>query len=158
MIPPTTQRVTAHTADRINRRIKREMMQRLKHYQRHPKEIDRRLAELDEEWDIERTLEANAAALISGSLLLSLFTGRRKPLFLAAGVSAFLLQHAIQGWCPPLPIFRRLGFRTATEIETERYALKMLRGDLDPVKRDSDLESTVAIMQRPGETHPGCLH
>jgi hypothetical protein len=44
-------------------------------------------------------------------------------------VGAFLLQHAIQGWCPPVPIFRRLGFRTAGEIDEERYALKDLRGD-----------------------------
>jgi hypothetical protein len=44
---------------------------------------------------------------------------------------AFFLQHAIQGWCPPLPAFRMLGFRTKKEIEKERYALKLLRGDFD---------------------------
>jgi hypothetical protein len=31
-------------------------------------------------------------------------------------VGAFLLQHAIQGWCPLIQLFRRLGFRTQTEI------------------------------------------
>jgi hypothetical protein len=30
-----------------------------------------------------------------------------------------------------LPIFRRLGFRTASEIDRERYALKALRGDFE---------------------------
>jgi hypothetical protein len=25
-------------------------------------------------------------------------------------VAGFLLQHALQGWCPPVPVFRRLGF------------------------------------------------
>jgi hypothetical protein len=44
-------------------------------------------------------------------------------------VLAFLFQHALQGWCPPVPILRRLAFRTASEIEHERYALKALRGD-----------------------------
>jgi hypothetical protein len=44
-------------------------------------------------------------------------------------VAGFLLQHAVQGWCPPVPVFRRLGFRTQTEIDYERYALKVLRGD-----------------------------
>jgi len=39
-------------------------------------------------------------------------------------VTAFLLQHAIQGWCPPIPILRRFGFRTADEINRERYALR----------------------------------
>jgi hypothetical protein len=37
----------------------------------------------------------------------------------------------VQGWCPPLPVFRRLGIRTASEIDYERYALKSLRGDFD---------------------------
>ena len=44
-------------------------------------------------------------------------------------VGGFLLQHAVQGWCPPLPVFRRYGVRTQTEIDDERYALKALRGD-----------------------------
>lgn len=44
----------------------------------------------------------------------------------------FLLQHAVQGWCPPLPVFRRLGVRTAREIHEEILALKAMRGDFDP--------------------------
>ena len=44
-------------------------------------------------------------------------------------MSLFLLQHALQGWCPPLPLLRRLGVRTQAEIERERYALKAIRGD-----------------------------
>jgi hypothetical protein len=28
-----------------------------------------------------------------------------------------------------MPVFRRLGFRTQSEIDSERYALKTLRGD-----------------------------
>ncbi|MCA9457611.1 MAG: hypothetical protein KC587_13175, partial [Nitrospira sp.] len=39
------------------------------------------------------------------------------------------LQHAIQGWCPPVPLFRRMGIRTTHEIQQERHALKALRGD-----------------------------
>jgi hypothetical protein len=44
-------------------------------------------------------------------------------------VQSFFLQHALQGWCPPLPMLRRLGFRTQHEIECERCALKAKRGD-----------------------------
>ncbi len=44
-------------------------------------------------------------------------------------VAAFLLQHALQGWCPPLPLLRRLGIRTAAEIHDEIIALRILRGD-----------------------------
>jgi hypothetical protein len=35
----------------------------------------------------------------------------------------------VSGWYPLMPLFRRLGIRTAREIERERYALKALRGD-----------------------------
>jgi DNA-binding transcriptional ArsR family regulator len=45
----------------------------------------------------------------------------------------FLFQHATQGWCPPLPLFRKRGVRTRKEIEREKYALKALRRDFDPV-------------------------
>jgi hypothetical protein len=90
--------------------------------------INRRLAELDREWDIERALEANAATVS----LIGLTLGRtvdQKWFLLPTVVAGFLLQHAVQGWCPPLPVFRRLGVRTRTEIDYERYALKVLRGD-----------------------------
>jgi hypothetical protein len=36
------------------------------------------------------------------------------------------LQHALQGWCPPVPVLRRLGYRTQPEIEEERCALRAL--------------------------------
>jgi len=35
----------------------------------------------------------------------------------------FLAFHALRGWCPPLPLFRRLGFRSADEIGVEREVL-----------------------------------
>jgi hypothetical protein len=59
-------------------------------------------------------------------------------------VTAFLFQHAVQGWCPPVPILRRLGFRTVTEIEQERHALKALRGDFARVDQADD-RATAAI-------------
>ena len=57
----------------------------------------------------------------------------RRLLVLPGLVAAFLLQHALQGWCPPVPLFRHLGFRTAAEIDEERCALKALRGDFREV-------------------------
>jgi hypothetical protein len=61
-------------------------------------------------------------------------------------VTGFLLQHAIQGWCPPVPILRRLGFRTADEINRERYALKALRGDFkDAEKPKTPAESATTV-------------
>lgn len=97
-----------------------------------PQYIEERLAELDREWDIERCLEATAASFSLIGMTLGA-TVTRKWFALPAVVAAFLLQHAIQGWCPPLPLLRRLGVRTADEINRERYALKVLRGDFADV-------------------------
>jgi len=127
-IPDTTERVAARTAGHVNRRIAQQMEASVARCADRPDRIARRLAELDREWDVERALEANAASLALCGVLLGV-TADRRFLALPALVTAFLLQHAVQGWCPPLPVLRRLGIRTATEIARERYALKYLRGD-----------------------------
>ena len=79
--------------------------------------------ELDKEWDIERVLEVKASALALTGLVLGLTVNKRW--FAVPGIIlAFLLQHGLQGWCPPIPILRRLGVRTRGEIDREKYALK----------------------------------
>ena len=121
MLPTTPERVPAHTSEPVNRSIRDEIDDSVRWHSRHPERIDRRLHELDEEWDIERTLEANAATLALTGSVLGIFVDKR---FLAVPVvvTAFLLQHALQGWCPPVPFFRRRGVRTMREIDEERYA------------------------------------
>ena len=122
----TAGRVPAHSPDAANRVIRRNTESNIQYFAAHPQEIDARLAELDREWDIERTLEANAASISVAAVLLGL-TSSRKWFLLPGIVGGFLLQHALQGWYPPLPFFRRLGVRTQTEIEAERHALQALR-------------------------------
>jgi hypothetical protein len=134
-------RVPKHTDEEINSRIRREIAFSLQYYAAHKDEIPKRLRELDQEWDIERAIEANAAALGLVGTALGL-TRHRKWLTLPLLVNAFLLQHAIEGWCPPVPILRRLGFRTAYEIEEERAALKTLRGDNENVPTADDAPAT----------------
>lgn len=134
MLPPTTRRVAEHTAAHVNDRIRRETEERVARIAAAgPDAIARRLEELDREWDIERTLEANAATITAVGSALTLLVDRRFAL-VPLVVGSFLLQHAVQGWCPPLPAFRRMGVRTQSEIERERYALKALRGDFEPVR------------------------
>ena len=136
-MPATSERVAVHTAETVNRKLHKALQMRLCYYTEHPEEIGARLTELNEEWDIERTLEANATTL--GMIGLGLgATVSRKYFFLPTIVMGFLFQHALQGWCPPIPLFRRFGVRTQTEIETERYALKALRGDFEPVAQQTD--------------------
>ena len=53
-------------------------------------------------------------------------------------MNGFLLMHAIQGWCPPLPIIRKMGVRTAEEIFHEKFVLKQIRGDFS--ENDKEVE------------------
>ena len=129
IVSTTAERVTGHTAEAVNEHIRRKTEECVERTARggHAA-IAARLSELDEEWDVERCLETGASSLVLTGTLLGLTVDKRW-LMLPAGVAAFLLQHALQGWCPPLPILRRLGVRTSDEIAEERYALKALRGD-----------------------------
>jgi|AntRauTorcE11897_2_1112592.scaffolds.fasta_scaffold02125_2 hypothetical protein len=126
----TADRVARHTAPHVNARIEEDMEMRLIYFAEHVEDIDRRLKELDREQNIETVLQANAATLSMVGLALGL-TRHKRWLGLPLVVSGFLFQHARQGWCPPLSVFRRMGVRTAEEINQERYALKYLRGDFD---------------------------
>jgi hypothetical protein len=132
MLPETPQRVPAHTSDEVNRWIAQRTAASVDWHARHPDHIGPRLHQLDREWDMERTLEANAATLALTGTLLGLFVDRRF-LALPVAVTAFLLQHALQGWCPPVPFFRKRGVRAMREIDEERFALKALRGDFGPL-------------------------
>lgn len=133
----TFDRVPAHTSEEINQRIQNDIRKRVRHFATHPDAIPHRLRELREEWDIERAIEANASALAFTGVVLGVARDSRW-LALPALVTAFLFQHAIQGWCPPVPVLRRMGFRTAHEIEQERTALKALRGDFNAVSSELD--------------------
>jgi hypothetical protein len=128
-LPDTTERVEEHTSDKVNEEISEQTKRNIEYYKNQSKEeIDKRLEELEAEWDTERVLEANASTLILIGTTLGA-TVSRKWLALPLVVSSFLLQHALQGWCPPLAVLRRLGIRTANEINEEKTALKEIRGD-----------------------------
>jgi hypothetical protein len=138
MIPSTVNRVPEHSPEFTNEAIQRQTEARVLHFaSAGPRAIDRRLRQLDQEWDIERVLEANASSLILAGMALGSLVDRRYYL-VPTVVAGFLLQHAIQGWCPPLPLFRRMGVRTAHEIEQERRALLLLRGDWHGMEGDTD--------------------
>ncbi|RPH35404.1 DUF2892 domain-containing protein [bacterium] len=126
-------RVRAHTSPEVATRIDNEAVNRVRYYAPlNDAKITRHIEELDREWDVERHLEMSASSLALTGLVLS-FVHNRKWLMLTGFVLPFLLQHAVQGWCPPLTLFRRLGIRTRKEIDEEKYAMKALRGDFDGV-------------------------
>lgn len=119
-------RVRRSTALNVNVDIDRQTDANIRRFSAASREqILKRIDELDREWDIERALEVNASSLALTGLALGV-TADRRWLALPAVVMAFLFQHGVQGWCPPLPILRRLGFRTRGEIDREKYELKAL--------------------------------
>src|SRR5947209_19982007 len=143
MLATTTGRVPEHTAAPVNEAIRRRTEVTVRRVAAAgPAAIDRRLRELDEEWDIERCLETMAPTFTLLGMTLGL-TVSRKFFVIPLAVQTFFLQHALQGWCPPVPVLRRLGVRTVEEIEQERTALKALRGDFKGVTRPRKIEGKV---------------
>ena len=123
-----TDRVRRHTAAEVLRRIDNVTVTSLSCCAGSPVQTDRRLKELDEEWDTDRALEVEAATTGLIGLALGTFV-RKRLLALPAVVAAAVLLQATTGRYPLMPLFRRLGLRTSKEIARERYALKALRGD-----------------------------
>ena len=134
MISSSKERVPRHTSPSDQRAIAQTRASSIRYFAAHPHEIERRLEELDKEWDIERAIEMNASALAFTGVAAGILHDKRW-LILPALVTGFLFQHAVQGWCPPVPVLRKLGFRTVYEIEQERYALKALRSTPKPRAR-----------------------
>lgn len=132
-------------AEELKQASERRTVAQLSYYVDHPLEIDLRLHALDEEWPIERILQANAGLMT----LTGVFLGAKASrgwLLLPALCAGFLVQHAATGDCPPARVLRRLGFRSKREIEQERYALKALRGDFERLPQAKNKVSTLLEM------------
>jgi hypothetical protein len=120
--------VPTHFVDSADHAMERGAIGRLSRCASSNALVARQLRNLEREWDLERTVETWFASVVLTGVTLAV-TRDRRWIALPAVAAGFMLQHAIQGWCPPVPLFRRLGFRTQSEIARERYALKGMRGD-----------------------------
>ena len=131
--PSDMERVRANTPAEINWRIDRQIEDSVRRYASEPKDVIlRRIWELEREWDIERVLQLMASSFSLTGIFLSGVRDKRW-FVLPAVVLSFLFLHAVQGWCPPVPVLRRLGVRTREEIDRERHALKVLVGDFPSI-------------------------
>lgn len=127
-------RTEESTPDALNERIRRHTEASLSSaVAAGPLAIEARLRQLEAEWDTERVLETLAGTFVLTGTVLGA-TVNRRWLALPALVSAFLLQHGLQGWCPPLSIIRALGVRTPGEIAAERAALEAARREGFPFR------------------------
>jgi len=126
----------------------RQLESSVLYYAKHPEEIDRRLWELDREWDVERVTEAEFGLSALVGITLGLFS--RKWTLLGALAAGLLAYHALQGRSPVGLAYRRMGLRTMNEIDQERFALKALRGDFGNLgmEPESDLVEKVKKAMR----------
>ena len=129
VLPPTAKRVSLRTDPKINADIRKQTVKNINLYKScNESDINERVSKLGQEWDTERFMELNAAAITIISSYLGVRTGRLWFL-LTGAVAVFMLQHAFWGWCPVMPLIRKLGVRTIDEINNEKAALKLFRGD-----------------------------
>ena len=110
------------------RRNRQRTEQVLAYYAAQLNQIDQRLKELEEEWDLDQAVMA-ASAGVSASGLLMAVMGSRKSLLMPLAAAGFMLHYALTGWNGLSSLLYRMGVRSVQEIDEERTALKALRGD-----------------------------
>ncbi|MBI2785444.1 MAG: hypothetical protein HYX60_03705 [Legionella longbeachae] len=140
--------VRANTSAATNQAIDNQMIATLQTFSTASlDEINQRLDKIEKEYNVERVLELNASTLAFIGVLLGAFVNIYW-LILPALVLPFLALHAVQGWCPPLPILRALKIRTQKEIDVEKYSLKILRGDFDGLQKEKDIPKILQIVRK----------
>jgi hypothetical protein len=128
-------RIRQHSPASANQEIDEQATAMVRAYGSRPDATADRLRHLAGEWDMERALFA--ATSVNLLISLSLAARSRRWLAYTMVVAAFQLQHAVQGWCPPVSVLRRFGFRTRQEIDRERVALKAVRGDFTDIRPET---------------------
>src|SRR5215211_6185182 len=104
-----------------------------------PAAIDARLAELERECSAGRVAKAAlGVVIVAGSVLAAVHS----PwwLILPAVAAVFLIQYMFTRSSWMTGVFHEAGFRTGSEIEQEKFALKALRGDFKHVPTVHDIE------------------
>jgi len=153
MIPSTTECVSRNTNDQLNEEVSRRIHDSVVQFAQAPQErLEGRLTKLNQEWDTDRLLVTVSTSIILAGLALAVVN----PwcLLLSVAAAAYLLSHGLCGWDPLRFLERRLGFRTATEIEYERYALKAVRGDFQKLTGFITPDDRDAIARLEGEGGP----
>jgi hypothetical protein len=132
MIPATAKCLILNPAPLANELIGEQTSEKGTYHAAVPAAVlEKRLRELDREWDVERLTAASSGLFLLGGVLLVVFLGAGW-LVLPALLAVCLLLHGLAGWTPALPLVRRLGYRTPQEIARERHALQIMRGDFQP--------------------------
>jgi hypothetical protein len=131
-----------------------DLESRLKHLiDAGPAAIDQRLRQLDREWSVGRVTKVSAAVLIALGLFLALWLNPWWAIL--AGLTCLaLLQYLVAPTSVLGETVRRLGFRPGSEIEQERLALRLLRGDFSHLPTLHDVEDRDAVSRFEDEGGP----
>jgi hypothetical protein len=115
-----------------------------------PEAIEQRLAELDREWTAGRATKAVIGVMLVVGLGL---TALLDPwwLVLPAIGGVFLLQYLFMPSSWLARAFREMGFRSGWEVDQEKMALKVIRGDFRHLPTLFDIESREDISRLEGE-------
>lgn len=115
-----------------------------------PQAITDRLNELESEWSAGRIAKATIGVTIITGLLLTMVAGQWWLILPAFG-GAFLIQYLFSrvSWLGAM--YRELGYRSSSEIDQERFALKALRGDFRQLPTVHEIENKEDISRLEGE-------
>lgn len=119
-------------------KARQRTLERLTYYSVRLEGIGQRLDELEREWNLDRAVQTGTGTVALLSIFWYAATRTRFCLLVASVANVWLLVQAFTGWSAPGAILRRAGLRTQTEIDSERYALKALRGDFQALPREGD--------------------
>lgn len=124
-------------------RINLNTYHNLEKYSERPDLIIQRLAELNSEWDLERSAVMVSSVLSLCGIALGAFV-HIYWLMLSVLVTFLLIQDVLWGDGPFHFLLAKMGRRTFIEIQSERHALKALRGDYSHVDSPADaLEDSI---------------
>ena len=115
-----------------------------------PQAIDDRLTELEGEWTAGRATKAAIGVMIVAGLALAALVNPWWLILPTAG-GLLLLQYLFTRASWLGKVFREMGFRTGSEVDQEKMALKVLRGDFRHLPTVLDIESRDDISRLEGE-------
>ena len=115
-----------------------------------PEAIEARLAELDRTWTAGRATQATIGLLIVVGFALTVAVSPWWLILPALG-GVFLLQYLFSSTCWLGLTFHAMGFPTRFEVEQEKTALRVLRGDFRQLPTVLDIEDHEDIARLEGE-------
>jgi hypothetical protein len=134
--------VRRYTSPEMLQKIDEQIERNVAFYASQPDEVvAERIRELQQEWSINRCLQAKTAAMGLLGAVLGLFVSKKWALLTVAGFGFLLFRQAD----PRIAALRRLGLRTRSEIGRELYALKAARGDFKSLPAERPAQAPIPV-------------